>query len=259
MLRKEDLFRHFRPDERMFVERVLDWVGQAEERYRPTLTPFLNPREQTISKMLVRRAPDLEITFDGGYSDAERKRAWILPPFIKEEDHRLTCLELEPADTSSKLKHPDVLGSLLGLGLKREVIGDILSPGPGCQIVVASEIAAFIRSQLNRVGRVSVHVKEIPKSHLRPPEQTTQSITASVASLRLDAVASEAFRLSRRKAATLIKSGKCRVNWKPTENPAEPVGEGDMISLRGHGRARVDETLGETRKNRLLIRLIRYL
>src|SRR5690606_37180841 len=122
MTRKDDRLRHFRPDERMFAERVLDWADQANRQYRSVLTPFLNPREQTIAGILVRSVPDLNAFFDGGFQEAERKRGRIVPPYVTEGDHGLTFLSLEPADRISQLKHPDVLGSLLGLGIKREVV-----------------------------------------------------------------------------------------------------------------------------------------
>lgn len=259
MVRKEDLFRHFRSDERPFVERVLDWTEQVERRSRPVLTPFLNPREQTITDMLVKRAPELGVTFDGGFFDAERKRARIFPPWKEEGDNGLSYLELESVDRSSPLKHPDVLGSLLGLGVKREVIGDLLPRETHCQVIIAGEILDYIRMQLNRVGRIPVRMTEIKREEIRPPQQETEVVTVSVASLRVDALVAEAFRLSRAKATPLIKNGRCHINWKTTENPAEPVREGDMISLRGQGRVRVGEILGETKKGRHRIQLIRFL
>lgn len=259
MAGKEELFRHFRRDEHFFVERVLDWMEKAERHYRPVLTPFQNPREQTITEMLVKRAPELGVIFDGGFSDAERKRAWIHPPYLEEGDTGLAFLEVKPADRSTPLKHPDVLGSLLGLGLKREVIGDILTLEAQCQVVVSREILDFIQTQLNRVGRIPVRLAEIDRKAIRSPEQETETVTASVSSLRVDAVMAEAFRLSRSKATLWVKSGKCSINWKLTENPAEPVCEGDMISLRGGGRVRVGETLGETRKGCRLIQLTRFI
>ncbi|GGA32728.1 RNA-binding protein [Kroppenstedtia guangzhouensis] len=259
MVHKEDLFRHFRSDERPFAERVLDWMDQVERRSRPVLTPFLNPREQTITDTLVKRAPELGVAFDGGFFDAERKRARIFPPWQEDGDNGLAFLELKSVDRSSPLKHPDVLGSLLGLGVKREVLGDLLPRKSHCQVIIAGEISDFIRMQLNRVGRIPVRLMEIKREEIRPPRQETEMVTVSVASLRVDALAAEAFRLSRSKTNLLIKNGRCHINWKSAENPAETVCEGDVISLRGQGRVRVGEILGETRKGRRRIQLIRFL
>ncbi|OYD06636.1 RNA-binding protein [Paludifilum halophilum] len=258
MARKEDLFHHFRPEERMLVERVLDWADRAERDYRPVFTPFLNPREQKITEVLVRRAPELSVSFDGGFSGAERCRGRIEPPFFQPEGegYGLAFLEVK-AHTS--LSHPDVLGSLLGLGVKREKIGDILSVKTGCQLVITEEMADFVRTQLVRVGKVSVRVEEISKNEILASNPPVKSVTVSVASLRVDAVASDVFRLSRTKATSLIRQGKCHINWKVTENPAEQVARGDVISLRGYGRARVGEMLGTSKKGRFLLNMMRYI
>ncbi|MFC4076516.1 YlmH family RNA-binding protein [Salinithrix halophila] len=259
MTRKEDLFHHFRPDERMFVERVLDWSIGAEKRYQSVLTPFLNPREQRITDMLVRRAPDLSVTFDGGFSGAERCRARINPPYVVEEEYGLVFFMLEPAQSDIDMKHPDVLGTLLGLGMKRDKIGDIVPVEGGCQVVAAGEMSDYIRLQLTRVGRVPVRVSTIRREDLTPPIQETEDQSISVSSLRLDAVASDAFRIARSKVVPLIRNGRCQINWKITENPAAPLQEGDILSLRGFGRVQVGEILGQTKKGRLLVNLIRYM
>lgn len=243
----------------MLAERVLDWIAQAEERYQSVLTPFLNPREQRVAQMLTNRFPDLSLTADGGYEGAERRRLRINPPYVEEVDHGLVILALEPAERHRDLHHRDVLGSLLGLGLKRDKLGDILPLPGGCQVIAAAELEDFIRSQLQRVGRHPVTVALIDRRKLIIPHIPTQTSSVSVASKRLDAVLAEGFRLSRSRASALIKSGQVHMNWKITENPAEVVAEGDMLSLRGFGRIQVGEKLGVSKKGRYLLNLIRYL
>ncbi|SFS50252.1 RNA-binding protein [Marininema halotolerans] len=258
MSKNEDLFHHFRVDEKMQVERSLDWIARAESRYESVLTPFLNPREQQILDMLVRRSQDLSVTFDGGYAEAERCRARIAPQYIDEEDFELAFLMVSSLATAGELKHPDVLGSLLGLGMKRDKVGDLLSHREGCQMIVDRDMADYIRLQLSRVGKSTVRIHEIDRNQITAPIQETINMSISVASLRLDAVASDAFRITRSKVVTLIKNGRCQINWKTSENPAEPVKEGDILSLRGAGRAKVGEIQGRSKKGRLLVSLTRY-
>ncbi|PTM59206.1 RNA-binding protein [Desmospora activa] len=256
---KEEWFHHFRPEEKVLAERVLDWSILAEERYQSVLTPFLNPREQRVAQMLINRHSDLAITTDGGYEGAERQRMRINPPYVEDADHGLIYLDLEPAERDRDLRHPDVLGSLLGLGLKRDKLGDILPLQGRCQVIVAVELGDFIVSQLQRIGRHSVTVNRIDRGELTIPTISTETASVSVASLRLDAVLAEGFRLSRSRASAIIKNGQAQINWKSTENPAETVAEGDMISLRGFGRIQVWEKLGVSKKGRFLLNLIRYL
>lgn len=179
MEREEVLFSHFRPDERIFVERVIDWVNRVANRYQPILTPFLNPREQAIVGMWVRRSPDLNVSSDGGVTGAERRRVRIYPPYMEDPDHGLAFLEVKSTNRSATLLHPDILGSLLGLGVKREVLGDIFVTDTGCQLIATQEIAGYIELQLNRVGRTPVRVKEIHRDDLCSPKQMTETVRVS--------------------------------------------------------------------------------
>lgn len=257
MTKKEELFRHFRLEERMLVDRVLDWMEQSSQRYQSVLTPFLNPREQKITETLVRRAPDLNLSFDGGFPDSERCRGRIDPPFVQsEEDHGLSFLHVK---AHRALRHPDVLGSLLGLGIKREALGDILSIADGCQLILAEEMEGFVRSQLNKVGNTPVQVTQLKRSDIILPERKTEDVTVSVASMRVDAIASEAFRLSRNKTVPMIRNGKCQLNWRITDNPSELVEEGDTLSLRGYGRVMIGEIQGRSKKGRLQMKIVRYI
>lgn len=247
---------HFHPEEHPFVERVLDWIDRAA-RGRPVRTPFLDPRGKVIVKALVGQSGELQSFFDGGYEGAERCRCLIAPTWISPEEKAfgLSFLSVRTGRRSGELRHPDVLGSLLGLGIKREMTGDILLLPDRCFVIVAEEIADYILLHMNRIGPESVTLESCARSELVLPDRRTNQWTVSVASLRVDALAAGVFRLSRAKASEAIRSGKCRVNWQVTEDPSRLLREGDTVSLRGWGRFRVDAVEGETKKGRLRVRV----
>lgn len=260
MAKKEDaIYMHFRPEEHAFVDRCFDWMDQATRRSFHVLTPFLDPREQSILRMMVRRDSDLTVHFDGGWDEAERKRAIITPDYIavNEEDFGLSYLRIETV-TSQKLNHPDVLGALIGAGMKREKIGDINIHGKCCDIIIASELCDYVHLQVGQIGRQRVTIMDIVRGELVRSDLKVTSRTVSVASLRVDALVSEVFRISRTKASTLIKNNKCKRNWKTIDKPDEFVEPGDLISLRGFGRIRVESLEGISKKGRKWIKVITY-
>ena len=256
---KENIFMHFRPEEHPFVERSLDFVHRASGRNQFVVTPFLDPREQFILTSIVKREPDLMIFPDGGYEKAERKRAYIAPDYYGENPGLLdlSFLRLETKD-SRRLEHRDVLGSLMGLGIKRNMLGDILPHDEECDIIVAGEMAQYIFLGIGQVGRHRVSIRKINRAELTLPEQNGKIRTASVASMRVDAILSEVYRVSRTKAASMVKSGKCKVNWKLVDQPDYPVAPGDLISLRGFGRLAVESIEGHSKKGRIWIKLSTY-
>ena len=134
--------------------------------------------------------------------------------------------------------HKDYLGSLMGLALKREALGDILLPAdaPGTAYVFALE------------------PDEIPAF----PAPERQLLTATVSSLRLDAVLSAMLHVSRGTAAELIEAGRVEINHLPVEKPHAPVYEQDVFTVRGKGRFRLTALPGKSKKDRSIIEFFQY-
>ncbi|MGZ4135437.1 MAG: YlmH family RNA-binding protein [Tumebacillaceae bacterium] len=261
MKKRDDVFMHYRPEERPFIERMIDLAERCDDRQTPVLTDFLDPRQSRIAEAVVRSVPDVTLHVDGGYEGAERRRALLVPSYFvpTDEEFELVYLRVETPGEYVKLSHGDFLGALVGLGLKRGKLGDISLHEEGCDLVVAAEIADFVRLHLTQVGRATVHLSSIERGQYVAKQTEFLEKEFTVMSLRLDAVASDAFGMSRSKVVDPIKSGKLQLNWQTTENPATPVEEGDVISLRGHGRIKILEVGGQSRKGRTILKVGKYL
>ncbi len=258
MSNKEAVFPHFSQEEHPFVERALDWIDQVIHRQRSYLTSFLDPRQQQIVKMLVQRESDLSLEAEGGYPEAERRRLLLLPLFqtAEEGDFQLVFLRLY-YPMQSRVEHRDILGSLMGLGIKRELFGDILiqKNSNRTDLIVAAEIADYVFLHLSHVGRTKVRMERLQREEVIIPPRSFETWKVSVASLRVDTMVAEGFRLSRSKAVQLIRNKRCQVNWRPIDNPATPIHVEDVISLRGAGRIYVLGIEGVSRKNRIQVQL----
>ncbi|WP_134700287.1 RNA-binding protein [Ammoniphilus sp. YIM 78166] len=245
------LFEHFRPEERPFIEKALDWLEGVNHRHEPRLTDFLDPRQQNVLKNLAARFPDLSLSPFGGYAQAERCRVFIHHDYWEpeQEDFALTPLRItSSAPSFSQLKHKDFLGSLTGVGLKRDKYGDILLHQNEVQIIVAKEIASYVLLNLNQVHRSSVHLESMRLEELIPSSEEWKELHLTVSSTRADVVAGDVFRLSRSKILPPIRAGHLKVNWMVVDSPSYPLREGDMVSLRGYGRFKVIKDEGVTRK-----------
>ncbi|SDT39278.1 RNA-binding protein YlmH, contains S4-like domain [Paenibacillaceae bacterium GAS479] len=250
-------FEHFLPEERPFVDRVLEWVERSAGLHELKRTDFLDPRQQSILQSLANREPSITIRLDGGYEGAERRRALIAPEYryLEAEDMSIVVLEVEaPSGGHPDLDHGDYLGSVLGLGIKRDRIGDIHVGEEGAQLLVAAEIAEFLNIHLRQVHRLNVMTAIRPLSELRPVTATMEEMAFTVASMRLDGIASDVYRISRAKIVDPIRAGRCRVNWKAEEDPSKQLREGDVVSIKGLGRFKLLEVDGVTKKGRIRVR-----
>ncbi|MCF6094742.1 YlmH/Sll1252 family protein [Microaerobacter geothermalis] len=251
-----DFLQHFRPEEQPFVEMVDEWLLQAVHRHQRRLTDFLDPRKQYIVESMANRYSEVSAFFFGGYEGAERKRGLIVPSYdhVNEADFSISFLEIHYSQKGKQLEHRDFLGAFLGLGIKREKFGDILL-AERCQVVIAAEMKDYITLYLNQVHRQSVTISMITKDDLVIPSISLKEISITVSSLRVDAIASEVYHLSRSKVLSPIRAGHLKVNWKIIDNPSEPVSQGDVISLRGFGRFHILGIEGKTKKGKIRLRV----
>lgn len=213
---------------------------------------FLNLYEQTVLYDEIKYG----YTLFGGFEDAERKIACFgdendlgyppSPPVV------IICIEPLSAKFSDDLTHRDFLGSLIGLGIKRETLGDIIITENKGYLFCLETIAQYIIDNLTKVRRTSVSCSicdTLPENILPQPVDKT----IIVASLRLDGIISAVYNMSRTKSSVLINGEKVFVNGKLTTNNSHPLKEDDIISVRGYGRFHCTKILGDTRKGRTRI------
>ncbi|MBR5155816.1 MAG: hypothetical protein IKW62_05000 [Clostridia bacterium] len=242
-------------DEKKLISRANDIAGICERQYIPKAIGFLTPAETAILKRNFKKSefsPDLTFCFSGGFPDAERQMFFALPEYAVEDfaQEFVTVLEITGRDIST-LNHRDFLGSLLGLGIKREKIGDILCLSGKCLVFATADIADYIVNSLDKVGRCGVKVKKADPQNLEIPKRAVQEIRTTVAALRLDCIIGAALKTSRSGAADIIRSKRVSVNWLETDDSAFKLKGGDVFSVRGAGRFRLTEDINETRKGRL--------
>ena len=241
------------PEDRLLLARVLDKREQMERRNIPTSTGFLSPREQMMAGS-IREGYAL----DGGYEGAERKVLTFLPDWAEEDPEALAFLRAAFRGADSTLTHRDILGSLMGQGITRERVGDILISDHSADVVVSPSLAEFLLQSWDSAGRVRLDISRIDREALTVPRVQMREVRDTVSSLRLDAVVASAFSLSRGRAAELIAAGKVSLDHVPCEKPDKPVAEGAVLTVRGLGKARLAECGKVTKKGRIALRIERY-
>ncbi len=265
-------------EDNFLLGQIEDKIAQCENKYIVTSTGFLDSHQQSMARIYCRknhvpvfdraaeqtaasegRLPSCRVRFYGGYDDAERVILINLPDYaFVEDDDPLTVIRAAAPAGSRVLTHRDYLGSLVGLGIKRDLLGDILVRPDGADIIVLADIADFILMNYCKAGRTNLSLEQVPVTELIVPETERKIITDTVASLRLDNIVASAFGLSRGKAAEAVKGGIVFVNHVEVTKTDAPVSEGNQITLRGKGKARLAEIGGRSRKDRLYIQIERY-
>ncbi|MGL5041661.1 MAG: YlmH/Sll1252 family protein [Culicoidibacterales bacterium] len=227
------IFQHFSDAEKIFVKQIMTLKRRIlSENYVGRLN-FLSIREQNIVSMIC--GNEVKLTFFGGYETAERKIVILAPLDININNDEIEILKLKFNDKFYSVKHNEVLGSLIGLGVRREMIGDIIISPAYAQVVVSKKIARYIIQSLEKVGNVSIIV-EPNDSPIVDVEEQLNSKILFIKSIRIDNLIAAILSESRNKVQTLLLQKKIQVNWKITDNPNSKFAETDVISIRKVGR-----------------------
>ncbi|MFC0014271.1 MULTISPECIES: RNA-binding protein [Allobacillus] len=250
------IYQHFRPEEQHLIDQILDWKDQVERTHVSVLTDFLDPREQIVFQSIIGQDEEFRLSFDGGYDEAERKRA-ILAPFyvdISQEDFQLTALRGTYPAKFVTLSHRDVLGSMMSLGIHRKKLGDLTIAEGEFQIICDESLAPYFQMNLTQIKKSRVSLEEVKLDHIVVPTQNWEIKESTVSSVRLDVVMKEIYRMSRQQAQKMIEKETVKVNHQVIQQPAYQLEPGDLISVRNKGRSKMMEVLGTTKKDKQRIK-----
>lgn len=260
---KETLILHFS-----------DLCERCERQYSPQFTKFLTPEENVLLLEKAKSYPEIFAISFGGIKNSERNVIGVFPGDIyvcpkenSDEADSLFCENIEigfvkiKGSGFRKFSHRDLLGSLMSLGLKREMLGDIIiTEDEMCAYVAAfPSVVPYITENLTHVANDKVKVSEAGAHELPKKEQRFKDLSVTLSSLRLDAVLSAVLNLSREKVKKIIASGLVCVNHTPCERNDREINEGDIITVRGYGKFLAEATLGLSGRGRIKVVLRKYL
>ena len=270
---------------RLLLSRLDDLCDKGA-RGEAAVSPYLTPREAKYARVhLSARIKNGTAVLWGGYEGTERARVFILPDYTEglvDPDllaaHPVAALDgaglEELADTLREaacpilvkgsgfreLTHRDYLGSVLGLGLERDAVGDILIPDAHSAILLTdSRVGDFLVTQMEKVAADTVKVSRLPEGTPLAGTRRLQPISDTVASQRLDCVVAALCNLSREKAQTAVKAGLCELDYEAVEDCSATVDAPAVISVRGYGKFAVQAFDGVTRKGRIRLVAGKYI
>lgn len=245
----------------LFIKKIKELSSTAYYKEIVTCTNFINLNEISIFYTILKDLPNVSFEMYGGYENSERQILFFTgsDQEISVNDY-ISCIQIEPVNKkySDDLNHRDFLGSILGLGLERSTIGDILIRDQEAYCFCTSNISDFIVNTLSKVKHTNVLCSkaEIDASDFKPE---FEEISGTITSNRLDAITSIALKTSRSKITNLISSGRIFINSREILSNSYILKENDIISIRGYGKFIFKGEQGKTRKGRIRILILKYI
>lgn len=242
---------------RLEAAHLLDQMNMVLNEETQQVTPFLSFAMREWTEAVLRKV-HLEYLAEGGFPEAERVRILIgsKGEILASKDAEISIFWVRPKDPRVQLEHRQILGSLMGLGFRRDVFGDIQAGKTGYYIAATLEITSFLLNYWTKAGREKIEVMLVnDEPDLLPDQGEERRITVN--SSRLDAVIANAFGVSRSMAREWITQGKVRRGGLVVSKADAEAQPEDMISCRGYGRIKLLES-SLTRKERIAWQIVLF-
>lgn len=250
----------FSEEDAILSAKICDLISLSEKRCCPCFSDFLNLHEIHVAVKTADSNAFSDFALFGGYEQAERKIFAALPDYIEPQNSG-GFFPIVPLVFEYKkeypLSHRDFLGALMALGMKRSCIGDIAVSEGKAVVFVKEEMADYIMTNTEKVGRVGVKIRKAEAESFSF-DKKFEDISITVSSMRLDCMVSALTGLSREKSSSLISSGSVFINSAEETKQDACIKSGDTVTVRKKGKFIVDSVNGNTKKGRIKISVKKY-
>jgi len=245
----------------MIMNKFKDLVKRVDRYHSIEFTDFVDPELLGYFFEVLRDYRDLQFSVFGEKENLEYKIIAVYPDYLPEiakEEFPIQIIKFFGNKEISKLSHRDVLGALMSLGVTRNKFGDILFFDDHIEVFVTEDMSLYVSSNLTKIGRYNLETEIQGISQFEKVEIKYDEIMVTVKSIRIDAVVSAAFNISRGKASEIINREWVKVNYRMEKNQSRQLDSGDIVSVRGKGKFLVGDFGGLTKKDRTKLTIKKY-
>ena len=258
-------------DDKILIAKLLDKMKFTSQKNQVQVTDFLDGYEQKLSTKVLQHSKYNTYKFYGGYEEAEREILFLFPDKLYDlvddtlQDNKMIQNIIEvisivlPNDLKGTYHHRDYLSAIMKLGVKREKVGDILVREDGTDIIVQKDISEYLLDnlkELTRFRKSTLYIKQL--SDLEIVSLKMETITIIVSQLRLDSVIAEILHTSRTKANEIISQERAIVNYETKIKNSTILQQGDLLTIRGKGKFKINDIISQTAKGKLRIEIGKY-
>ncbi len=246
-------------EDKILLARLSDMID-AGSRGGIKYLGFVDERQRAVAGQYLKSFTYINYMFYGGFEHADRVLISVSADYIEVglDDFPISPVTFKFKSMARKLTHRDFLGALMSMGIKREVIGDIVVSDNFAVVFLRSEIADSICRDVLKVGAVGVR-GEVGLTVELPNTAEFKEFSGTIASLRFDCVVSQLCGISRSKAATMIVGGICAIDHLVCVDTSKQIKQSQVITVRGVGKFVISECDGLTKKGRVKLSYKKYI
>ncbi len=265
-------------EESLLLSRGIKNARTADERHMPIFMPFMDAHTCMVLSEHLKREGAQNFLLYGGWDDSERMMAGFFPYDMMSDitSDKSSCFPIRwlliKGHGYASLNHRDFLGGLLSAGIKREVLGDIITsfsflksdggyPDENAAYAAVFDLngmASYISENIVRIGNSGVSITLCEEGFVPDVKRSFDKLSVPVSSLRLDCVVSELTGMSRSDSKDAVLKGCVYVDHTASERPDRLLTENSVISVRGFGKYKFVSVTGQTRSGRMRTEFLKY-
>ncbi len=249
---------HLSRDESVFAAKIKDCCLLCDRNNIPKFSGFLDLRQQKIAEFAASGISPGSFSLYGGYDGAERKMFGVFPDYISDRTQEFPISYL-CVSHKRPLTHRDFLGSLMSLGIKREVVGDIITGEDKSYIIIQSAMCEHIIDNISKIGNVGVNISVCSSEDLGLSQERFEENSVIISSMRLDCVVAALTGKSRAESAKLVTSERVSVNHEIITSCSKNINDADVLSIRSFGKFIIGSCVSKTKKGRLVLLYKKYI
>lgn len=233
-------------------KRFADLSKRAEDKNIVTFSNFLNLNELNIFHQI---SKELYSSFEvsGGYECAERQMVAFIPDALYYVwEYPIDTIRIVPSNPrfAEPLTHRDVLGALMNLGIRREMLGDILLLENQIIVFCIHSVTGYLTDQCNKIRHTNVTATQIEAADFQYQPRFIEK-EGIVSSLRLDSILADVCKLPRSAAQKIISEGNAFINSRKIQQNNYQCQDGDILSVRHIGKFQIGAADRMTKKGRI--------
>ena len=248
-------------EEQILAGRLTDLAKRSYTQNIYTYSNFLSPAELALFEDIRKEVSYIHCESFGGNELCERQVIGFgsEAEFGYRGEFPIAVVKVTPllAKFSDDLNHRDFLGALMHLGIERDTLGDILIKDNTAYIFCLDRIAEYICNELTKVKHTNVKCEQ-SSTDIPALTPILVDLEFPVASLRLDGIIASILKCSRKEALSFFEEKRVTLNGRVTGRNSITLKNGDIFSVRGHGKFIFDHAGGNTRKGKVYVHIRKY-
>lgn len=210
-------------------------------------TFFLDGKMQ---KEVYKRVAKLNFNIYYPYIDSERVIYYV------NDEPKVALFEII---SKEKLRHQDIMGSVLNLGIDSEMFGDIVIFNDRYFIYVIDKVKDYLLMNFNKVMNIKITLNEISLDELKDYKRRYEEKTMIVTSERVDTIISHIINSNREKVKDKIKNKEIILNYDILTSHSKIIKKDDIFSIRKYGKYKYLGVVKTTKKDNLIVKYLKYL